>query len=147
MKNIYKIVMIFAAAIALSSCGSTSIVRSSDAISFKPTEVRLDLEMTDFVLLGDVEVSIDKRTYLGVFTSIDKVNGEEYNRREKERLRVSNLRFAYEGTLSKALYKITEKYPDADYILPVYSSQKKNQLFLGSITTTNAKFKVYKFKK
>ncbi len=130
----------------LSSCATTVQSRSSEAISFKPDVVRLDIDMADFELLGDVEISVEYRSYLGFITSIDKVNGEVYDRHSKQLLNVSHLSFKYEGKLSKSLYKVIETYPDADYIMPLYTKTTRKNLFLGSSVTKTAKFKAYKFK-
>lgn len=147
MKKYINITLLLALLVSLSSCASVSISRRSDTISFKPTEVRLDIDMDDFELLGDVEVSIDYRTYLGVFTSIDMVNNELYDQRNKQNISVSNLSLAYKGRLSKAMYKVFETYPETDYIMPVYVKNQTHNMFLGSSVNKVAKFKAYKFKK
>lgn len=122
--------------LGLSSC---SVVERS---SYSPDSVQLNLEMDDLEFLGQTEISVEYRQYIGIRV-IDKVNGEIYDNSVIRRTQVIGCK---DATLQRATYKIFEEFPEADYI--VMSSQKRDitRLFLGSEITTTAKVKVYKIR-
>ena len=122
--------------LGLSSC---SVVERS---SYSPDSVQLNLEMDDLEFLGQTEISVEYRQYIGIRV-IDKVNGEIYDNSVIRRTQVICCK---DATLQRATYKIFEEVPEADYI--VMSNQKRDitRLFLGSEITTTAKVKVYKIK-
>ncbi len=148
-KYIVRLCLLIGVVSLFSSCGSTMTSHKASAISFEPDVVRLDVTLDDFEYLGSVEVSVDYRTYLGVITSVDMVNGEAYmGSREATSVSfsgINNMKFA--GPISKSLYKVIETYPDADYYVPTVSQKKTNQLFLGSSSSYQMTFKAYKFLK
>ena len=143
LKN-YIILCAFGVLALMTSCVSQE---QMNATYFKPNVVRLEMSMQDMVYLGDVTVDVEYKRYLGVFVKILKVNGEDYNPRYQKKAsltltpKVSNDRY-----LNKALYKVQEVYPNADYIIPVSKSETRDLMFGGRIVHEQMRVKVYKLK-
>lgn len=126
---------------AMTSCGSISKNRS-----YSFDEVRLELGMNDLQYMGEQEISIEYTSYLGLFKSIEKVNGEVYdpvNRKELTMPRSCNFR---NRNLDKAAYKLRETFPDAVYFQIVMETKDVDKLFLGSVNKETARVKAYKLK-
>ena len=51
------------------------------------------------------------------------------------------------GVIKKALYKITDTYRDADYILPVSDNEVVQHMFMGRIKRRTVTFKVFQLAK
>ncbi len=127
--------------VAVTSCGSISKNRS-----YSFDEVRLELGMNDLQYMGEQEISIEYTSYLGLFKSIEKVNGEAYdpvNRKELTMPRSCNFR---NKNLDKAAYKLMETFPDAVYFQIVMETKNVDKLFLGSVNKETARVKAYKLK-
>ncbi len=127
--------------VAATSCGSISKNRS-----YSFDEVRLELGMNDLQYMGEQEISIEYTSYLGLFKSIEKVNGEAYdpvNRKELTMPRSCNFR---NKNLDKAAYKLMETFPDAVYFQIVMETKNVDKLFLGSVNKETARVKAYKLK-
>lgn len=125
----------------MTSCGSISKNRS-----YSFDEVRLELGMNDLQYMGEQEISIEYTSYLGLFKSIEKVNGEVYdpvNRKELTMPRSCNFR---NRNLDKAAYKLRETFPDAVYFQIVMETKDVDKLFLGSVNKETARVKAYKLK-
>lgn len=131
------IICIGVVALGLSSC---SVVERS---SYNPDNVQLNIGMSDLEFLGETEISVEYRKYIGVIRAIDKINGENYDGAVIRRTQVKG---CTDPTLQRATYKIFEEFPEADYV--VISNQKRDitRLFLGSEVTVSAKVKAYKIK-
>lgn len=141
MKKIYYITVVMAVLI-LSSCGTLD-----KAKSFGPNDVRLNIGMDDLVYVGQVEVNVSYRTYLGFIRVIDQINGEDYSSFTVKKADFDNhAGVALNGPIRKATYKAMETYPEATYFMPVYKTVHKNRLFLGNEITTTAIIRAYKFK-
>ncbi len=123
--------------LTLSSC---SVVKRS---SYNPDKVQLNLGMSDLEFLGQTEISVEYRQYIGIIRTIDKINGVNHDGTVIRRTQVKDCIDTY---LQRATYKIFEEFPEADYI--VLSNQKRDitRLFLGSEILASAKAKVYKIK-
>ncbi len=138
-----QITLILACALALlaSSCGSIS---KSKSYAFD--EVRLEMAMNDLDYLGDMEISVEYTTYLGIFKSIEKVNGEEYNPVHKKVLTMPKSCRFRNRNLDAAAYKLVEKFPDAVYFQIVFETKNVDKLFLGSVNKETAKVRAYRLK-
>jgi hypothetical protein len=112
--------------------------------------VRLDLKMEDFQLLGEEKLNIVYRRYLGIgnqglFTVIDSINGQPVIRRNVKTVQFSTIS-PFNGLISRAMGSVIEKYPEADFVTPIYTSNESNLMFGGSKNVLTVKVKVYKFK-
>jgi hypothetical protein len=99
--------------------------------------------MADFEYLGETEISVEYRTYLGVFRSIDVINGEKYDGKKTV---YTKLPGCTSLVLNRAAYKVWEEYPDADYLVVSRSQRSTERLLLGGEVKTSAKVKAYKLK-
>jgi hypothetical protein len=150
MKNIIKILFLAITVILVSSCLGTR--KSTKALN-RPMNaelVRLDLKMEDFQLLGEEKLTIDYRKYLGfnswgLFTFIDSINGSPVIRRNVKSIRFSP-DYHFNRLISRAMAPILDKFPEADFVTPVYSTRESNLMFGGSKNKLTVKVKVYKFK-
>lgn len=112
--------IIILAAVSLICCTSCAGLRTSQmakGISTTPDFVRLDMNFDKMQPLGETTISIDTRTYLGVITVLDQVNGVQYDRRNKSVVYLRGGRSLLDLTpnMRKALYAVWDKYPNADY--------------------------------
>jgi hypothetical protein len=145
MKNIIKILFITVIVISLSSCLGT---RKSTVASNRPMNadvVRLDLKMEDFQLLGEEKLDISYRKYFELITFIDSINGTPVQRRNIKTLQFSTIS-PFNNLVSRAMSPLVEKYPEADFVTPIYSSVSSNGMLFGSKNKLMVKVKVYKFK-
>ena len=136
-----KIYKLFVLSIGLMLClSSCSVVRQS---TYSPRAVQYNLCMADFEYLGETEISVEYRTYLGVFRSIDVVNGEKYDGKKTVYTKLSGCTSLM---LNRAAYKVWEEYPDADYLVVSRSQRSTERLLLGGEVKISAKVKAYKLK-
>ena len=127
--------------VGLSSC---SVVRHN---TYSPNAVQLNLDMDDLQKLGEVEISVEYRTYLGFIRAIDTINGVPYDGKVINRVSLpSSLAGEMKAPLNRAVYKVFEQYPEAEYIVVSNAKSNTERLFLGSEITASAKVLVYKFK-
>lgn len=126
---------------------SCSVTRHA---TYAPSSVRLDLQMSDFEYLGDAEISIDYRTYIGgAIRVIDDINGQPYDGKEIRRTNLSGKSAPSQrlkGLLRRASFKVLEDYPQADYCMVVNQEKRTERLFLGNEIHCRAVIKVYKLK-
>lgn len=128
------------AAVALSA--SCSIVSRS---AYSVDRTQLNISMEDLTFLGETEISVEYDTYLGIFTRVDKVNGEPYDYKVKN-ITVLNTNSVLARKLNIAAHKVIEDYPEANYFIVTNQHVTKEVLFLGSEKTVTAKVKAYKIK-
>lgn len=143
MRFFKYILCAMALTLGLASC---SVTRYK---SYAPSTTQLTLQMDDLNYLGETTISVEYRSYLGVVSRIDKVNGELYTGEEVKTFPIFNnsgFADALLPNLDKASYKILEDYPAADYFIVTYQKEETNQLFLGSNVTATAKVKAYALK-
>lgn len=127
--------------VSFSSCSGNKYV--TDANSFSKTGFRLE----DYEVLGQTTVTVESRTYLGVIHIIDKVNDEPYNPRDKQIVRIYGSDMTYlNGDLNKAIYKVLEEYPDAEFLMPTIAKKEISKLFLGRYTKQTMVVKAYKLR-
>lgn len=139
MKRISRMILVLAASVLAASC---SIVSRS---TYSVDRTQLNLGMDDLQYLGETEISVEYSTYLGIFTRVDKVNGEEYDRK------VRNTTYLHTNAvlgrkLNMASHKALEDYPEANYFIVTNQRTCKDLLFLGSTKTATATVKAYKIK-
>lgn len=148
MKKIELIILAFVFAIGMSSCAGTYNYSKAKSVSFSPDRVELKLTMNDYQYLGEVEISVDYKTYLGFITYTEKVNNEPYRRYHQEKYVTlkGDKDFCVMGKIKKAMYKVLETYPNADYYIPVSSVKKMDWMILGSKTNYVLTVKCYKLK-
>lgn len=144
MKVIKYFIIAVTLVIGLTSC---SITRKG---VFSPSTTQLTLQMSDLEYLGESEITVEFRRYLGFITVIDTINGEAYTKEDIKKLPLYNSIHASSELypkLGRAAYKLAEEYPDADYFILTSQTKERYQLFLGSHVSAKAKVKAYSFKK
>ena len=143
MKLIKYIICASVMVLGLASC---SITRYK---AYSPTITQLSLQMNDLKYLGESEITVEYRKYLGVITVIDKINGQTYDRKEIRQFPIfsnGSISDNLMSQLQRASYKLLEDYPKADYFVVTNQQSEKYQLFLGSTITAKAKVKAYSLK-
>ncbi len=132
----------------LASCSSVQHYNKAKTASFAPDKVELFMTMSDYQYLGEVEISVDYKTYLGFITYTESVNEQPYNRYgEKQYVSLRGEKdFRIGRTLRKAMYKVLEAYPNADYYVPTSSVEKVEHMTLGKKVKKTAIVKCYKLK-
>lgn len=130
--------------LALSSCSGYRHV--SGVRTFTDANYRLNTNLDDYTMLGETEVSVEWRTYLGVFNFIDKVNDVLYNKKDYKVVSLEGMMQAmsFDSKIDKALYKVLEEYPDADFYMPVSNKTEVQQLFLGKHRVETVRIKAFK---
>lgn len=117
--------------------------------AYTPSTAQLNIQMNDLEYLGQTEISVDYRTYLGFISKIDRINGETY---DGVQTRFTNINGGYLSApklysrLGRAAYKATEEFPEANYFVVVSQCKHKTRLFLGSEVSVKATVKAYSFK-
>lgn len=141
--KLLKFITICAIALIVTSCGSISKTQS-----YSFDSVRLEMSMNDLTYLGESEISVEYSSYLwGLFSSIQKVNGENYNPVHEKKLYIPNGTSLFrDDKLDIAAYKLIEQYPEAVYFQVVLETSDNEKLFLGNVCKKTAKVKAYKLK-
>ena len=139
--------MCFCVVLGLSSC---SVVKHN---TYTPDRVQLNLSMDNLEHLGDIEIGVHYSQYLGFIRVIDKINGVPYDGKVIHRANYIGCTGAANAVsgcsntiLSRALYKVFNEYPEADYIVISNEKCEIARLFLGSEVTVSANVKAYKLK-
>ena len=78
MKLIKSVICAVIAATCLSSC---SITKHS---AFSPGTTQLTIQMSDLEYIGETEISVEYRKYLGIIDITDSINGEAYTTTAKQ---------------------------------------------------------------
>ena len=118
------------------------------ATSFAPQVVKLNLTLDQFEYLGEVEISVSQKTYFGMFTKLDSINGLPKDIHNKKFTKFyGNKDIPIKGIMKRAAYKAIEEFPDADYYIPVNYQKNVSRMFLGSSKTKKMRIKAYKLKK
>lgn len=114
---------------------------------FVPDATRLELSMSDLEYLGETEISVEYRKYLGFITRIDRLNGIPYDRQEIKTFDMGATRSLnlYER-LDRASYKLLEDFPEGDYFVVTNQTKSITRLFLGSQIEVKARVKAYSLK-
>lgn len=126
------------------SCVSTK--NSSDfAVKLNPDEVRLRIGMDDLAYIGTVNVEVEYKQY-GVITKIYTVNGVNYDPRHFTETSLTVKLPAGAGILKKALYKVQDTYPEADFAIPFNHRKEVMYMNGGRIIKETMSVKTYKLK-
>lgn len=115
--------------------------------SFVPDYVRVEANINDYEQLGETTITVESRQYLGFINKIDKINDEDYNFRDVKIVELegkTNIRLT--GDIKKALYKVVEEYPNADYYVPVMKKTEVDRMFLGKYVKKSVTIKAYVLK-
>ncbi|MBP5396870.1 MAG: hypothetical protein J6Y34_07760 [Bacteroidales bacterium] len=133
--------------VCATSCSGLRTFQQVQGVSITPDFVRLDINFDNMQPLGETTISIETRTYLGFITVLDKVNGVEYDRRNQRTamLKGDGLNIRLAGNLRKALVKVLDEYPGADYYVVTSAKVETNQMFLGKEQTKTMVVKAYKY--
>lgn len=147
MRKLSIILILVSVAFVFSSCRGTFEYNKKRTMDFAPYKVRLNIDMSNFELLGETVITVDSRTYLGIFKHIDSINGIEYNFRDVKYTKLQGQKtMNLDGCMKKAMYKALDEYPNADYYIPSSSKKHKLRLFLGRQQKDEVVIKAYKFK-
>ena len=141
MKLIKSVICAVIAATCLSSC---SITKHS---AFSPGTTQLTIQMSDLEYIGETEISVEYRKYLGIIDITDSINGEAYTGDVIKIFPIVNSSRPLLPQLSLAAYKLAEEFPEADYFIVTSQDKQTHHLFLGSHVEASAKVKAYSFKK
>lgn len=143
MKLLRYLICAIALTLGLASC---SVTRYK---AFAPSSTQLNLQMDNLEYLGETTISVEYSVYMGAFVSINKVNGEDYNKDEIKFFPIYNNAGVVDNllpNLQRASFKLAEEYPSADYFIVVNQTEEKHRLFLGSQVKTTARIKAYSLK-
>ena len=140
MKAFKYIIMAIALTLVSASC---STARYS---AFAPSQTQLSIQMSDLEYLGESEISVEYRQYLGLFTATDVINGEAFTGEQINRFPIYSNQVLL-PKLDLAAYKLSVEFPNADYFVVTSQTKERYQLFLGSQVAVKAKVKAYSFKK
>lgn len=133
--------------LSFSSCSGVRQVSGVQSTSFTPDYVRVNSDIDDYELLGESVVTLEYRKYFSLFKTIDKINGEDYNFREIKIVDLennTNIRLC--GDIKKALYKVVDDYPQADYYVPVVKKTEVERMFMGEFVKESVLIKAYRLK-
>ena len=121
--------------------------RTAPATSFTPQIVKLELSLEQFEFLGETEISVTQKKYLGIFKKLELINDLPKDIHNKKFTKFyGNNDIPVKGIMKRAAYKVVEEFPDADYFIPVNYQKNITRMFLGSNVTQKMKIKAYKFK-
>lgn len=148
MKKIFlTLTMITFMMLSFNSCSGLQQMSDVQSTSFTPNYVRVDANINDYELLGETTVSVESRIYLGVIKKIDKINDVQYNFRNIKIVQLEgNTNIKLKGDINKALYKVVEEYPNADYYVPVVKKTDIERMFLGKYVKESIVIKAYKLR-
>lgn len=147
MKRLTHILLIAAVTLLVTSCVSQHSVNRTYA-PLTPDVVRLNVTMEDYVYLGEQTVEVTYKTYLGIFRKVLTINGEDYNPRYYRSTYLAlNRSVRVNSIMRKALYKVADTYPGADYIMPVTHDIEVKHMLGGRITKETMTIKVFALNK
>ena len=146
MKKLLLIASVFMMAF-MTSCGSIKGYQKAPAVSMTP-EVRMNVNLDDVEFLGETTITVDCRTYFGIFHRIDKVNNVTFDRRRNTSVNLyGNIDMNIPDDLKYAAEKVLNDFPEADFFSPGVYKEEVNSMFLGRIRTKTMVIKAYKYKK
>ena len=135
-----KYLMLVGFAALMASCAS--VKRTS---TFAPSSSVLQIEMQDLKCVGETEVSVSYRTYLGFIRKIDTVNGAAYDPTNKTFTTLDGINTQMNSPLNRAYAKVVNQYPEARYFQIVSFKKKSDRLFLATESKCTAIIRAYKF--
>lgn len=129
--------------LVFTSCVSQHEVSKQYSTPFRPNVVRLDMTMDDYEYLGEVTVAVEYKTYFGIFKKMVSINGKAYNPRTYRLSQLNMYPSANYTVFRKALYKVTDAYPMADYIIPASRTKQVEHMIGGRIIKEQITVKVF----
>jgi len=147
-KNIQKLLSVAVISLILSSCSvyTNSNIKTGTTM---PDNVRLNMTLDDYELLGKTEIEAEYHRYLGFISYLNTINGQpvtnNFNYVDLKGRR--HIQIDGNRQLSKALYKAYKEFPEADFLMPTMSTMEVQQMFLGRKIKVTAKVKAYKIRK
>lgn len=130
-----------------SSCASINTFRSGNSSTFLPDIIKFDLTAANVELLGEMDISVNYSQYLLFFKIFELINDQEVSTRTVNTMMMYGKRnLPLSPILNRALYDVYIKYPEADFIVPVYVIEEQQNLFLGKKIKKTARIKAYKLK-
>jgi hypothetical protein len=131
----------------LTSCASINTSRSGNTATFLPDLITFDLKVTDVELLGEMDISVNYSQYFGIFKIFELINGQEVSARTVNTMVMYGKRnLPVSPMLKRSLFDVYIKYPEADFIIPVYVIEEQHTFFLGKKIKKSARIKAYKLK-
>ncbi len=132
----------------LSSC-SVYTGRNLKTGTTMPNDVRLNLTLDDYELLGETDIEVEYHQYLGFIQYTNTINGQPVTRNHNYVYLKGKKHIPVAGSkhLTKALFKAYKAYPNADFLMPAMTELETQQLFLGRKMKAKAKIKAYKIRK
>ena len=124
----------------LQSCGTYQVDKT-----YNPSDSQLK-KLDRMQVVGETTVEVDYRTYLYCIRTIDKVNGQAYDRTNKRHAVLKGLRGARRPLYHKVLGKVLDENPDATYFRVVREQRVTNRLFLGNNSKLKLTVRAYKYK-
>lgn len=147
MKKITRIISLLVMGTLITSCSNFYTFNQKRTLSLTPDFVRLDVSLDDFEYLGQTEITVDSRTYLGFIKVIDSVNNRPYNYRD---IRVTDLKGPADLDLrfemKKAAYKVVDEFPEATYYVIANDYKQINRMFLARKEVHRMEIQAFKYK-
>lgn len=148
MKKILLILFAICIMGCFNSCNTMRTYNEMRTTSFTPDLVRMNVNLSDVQLLGQTTLTVQTRTYLGMFKHTDYVNGVRYDYRTVTKVSLHGMTdIKLPREMQKAAYKALEEFPEADYFVPVSAKKEVDWMFLGHRTTHTVVVKAYKYNK
>ena len=148
MKKILLILFAICITGCFYSCNTMRTYNEMRTTSLTPDVVRVNVDLSDVQLLGQTTLTVQTRTYLGIFKHTDFVNGIRYDYRTVTDVKLQGMTdIKLPREMRKAAYKALEEFPEADYFVPVSSKKTVDRMFLGHRTTRTVVVKAYKYNK
>lgn len=141
MNNYIKHLFFIGIVLFTTSCVSQ---KTATTYTYQPEKV-LKIEMSDMTYLGNVTIEVEYKTY-GLITKIYTVNGTAYDPRFYSETKLVSASSNYSKYLNKAMYKVQEVYPEAEYILPVVEKKQIEYMNGGRIIKETMVVRAYKLK-
>jgi hypothetical protein len=147
MKKITWIISLLVMGTLITSCSNFYTFNQKRTLSLTPDFVRLDVSLDDFEYLGQTEITVDSRTYLGFIKVIDSVNNRPFNYRD---IRVTDLKgpadLGLRFEMKKAAYKVVDEFPEATYYVIANDYKQINRMFLARKETHRMEIQAFKYK-
>jgi hypothetical protein len=146
MKN--NIILIISSAFIILLTGACSSTKKNVRTTpFSASEVRLELNASDFNYLGKTEVTYTYRRFFLIFRKLDSLNNQQNHPRVKRIVKFNGIKNISLNRFGKqAAIKATKKFPEADYYVPVNEKKEVEKKFLGRKIKTSIIIKAYKLK-
>ena len=111
-------------------------------------EVQMNIGLDEVDFLGETTITVNSRSYFGIFNRIDNVNGVTFNRRHNTSVNLyGDIDINIPSELKYAAEKVITDFPDADFFSPGIYKEEVNHMFLGKTKTQSMVIKAYKYKK